>query len=126
MKTIQIKSFMQKLTIHVLLLLIPALCVYGQTPVAQKIVRKKLSLGDPAPALTVHSWLKGKPVTGFRKGKIYVIDFNNTSCSGCTHTITQLHQIANKFRGEVEVVSIYNHEYRRPFENHFNNVKKRI
>lgn len=120
------KIFLKKVALLSALFMMTALTISAQTPVAQKIVRKKLSLGDPAPALTVHSWLKGKPVTQFKKGKVYVIDFNNTSCSGCTHTITQLHQITNKFRGEVEVVSIYNHEYRRPFENHLNSVNKRI
>lgn len=34
-----------------------------------------LKAGDAAPALAIETWLKGKPVTAFEPGHVYVVEF---------------------------------------------------
>ena len=38
----------------------------------------KLKVGDKAPAIRVYKWLKGQPVTAFRKGQIYIVEMGAT------------------------------------------------
>src|SRR5687768_10072414 len=35
----------------------------------------KLKVGDKAPPLSIEKWVKGEPITGFEKGRIYVVEF---------------------------------------------------
>lgn len=114
------------LSVFMLMISLPVMSVYGQTPVKREIVKKELTIGQPAPPITVRSWLKSDAGTALEKGMLYVIDFNSTYCPPCVNTIPQLHKIANKFKGKVKVISIYNHEYLTPFEDHYKNVKKRV
>ena len=44
----------------------------AMTPIPQG---KTLKVGDPAPALQIAEWVKGKPVQSLAKGKIYMIEF---------------------------------------------------
>ncbi|MFI5386716.1 MAG: hypothetical protein ACHQ50_11425 [Fimbriimonadales bacterium] len=34
-----------------------------------------LSVGSAAPAIKVAKWIKGTPIAGFAKGKVYVLEF---------------------------------------------------
>ena len=64
---------------------------------------QSLKIGDAAPPLTVGKWVKGEPVAGFEKGKIYVIEFWATWCVPCRVTIPKLSQMQAKHK---EVVFI--------------------
>lgn len=57
-----------------------------------------LKVGEKAPALAVDAWVKGEAVTGFEKGRVYVVEFWATWCPACRESIghvTEL-QSANK------------------------------
>ena len=43
-----------------------------------------LTIGSPAPTIKVDTWVKGDPVSGIEKGKVYVIEFCLVSYSRCT------------------------------------------
>ena len=62
---------------------------------------KKLSAGDPAPALSIEKWVKGDAVTGFEKGKVYIVEFWATWCGPCKVSMPHLSELQkeNKSKG---------------------------
>ncbi|MFN7019758.1 MAG: TlpA family protein disulfide reductase [Phycisphaerales bacterium] len=55
-----------------------------------------LNVGDPAPALSVESWLRGQPVPSFQPGTVYVIEFWATWCPPCVANIPHLNDLQAK------------------------------
>lgn len=69
---------------------------------------EKLKIGDQAPNLVhIQKWIKGSPVTAFEKGKVYLVDITLIGCPGCVKIIPQLKELADKYRGKVEVIAVY-------------------
>ena len=66
----------------------------------------KLMVGDPAPPLTVSSWVQGGPITNFEKGRIYVLDFWATWCGPCKRSIPHLVKVNDKFKDKVTVIGV--------------------
>lgn len=65
-----------------------------------------LRIGDPAPPIKVQTWLRGKPITQFEKGKVYVLDFWATWCGGCIMSFPHISGIAEKYKDRVSFTSI--------------------
>jgi thiol-disulfide isomerase/thioredoxin len=63
-------------------------------------------IGDPAPALRVKQWIKGKPITHFEKGKVYVIEFWATWCQPCMASMPHLSDLARKYKSKLNVIAI--------------------
>ena len=63
-----------------------------------KSMKGTLKVGDPAPALAPGKWLKGEPVKALEKGKIYVVEFWATWCSGCVAQIPHLNELTRKLK----------------------------
>jgi len=91
----------------ILIILTLILCVVFPAN-AQRPGSKTLKIGDKAPDLVhIQKWIKGTPVPAFEKGKTYLVDISETTCPGCIKIIPELKQIADKFRGNVEVIAVY-------------------
>lgn len=58
---------------------------------------EELSVGDAAPKFEVKEFVKGQPVTGFAKGKTYVVEFWATWCGPCRTSIPHLTKLQKKY-----------------------------
>lgn len=65
-----------------------------------------LHVGDPAPALAVTKWLKGRPQTNLKDGKVHVIEVWATWCGPCKVGMPHLSEIAKRFGDKVAVVGV--------------------
>ena len=63
-----------------------------------------LKVGDPAPKLQTGKWIQGEPVTTFKEGKAYLIEFWATWCPPCRASIPHLNEIHNKYKEQGLVV----------------------
>ena len=57
-----------------------------------------LAVGSPAPALTIEKWVKGAPVAGFEKGKMYVVEFWATWCGPCIASMPHLSELQREYK----------------------------
>ena len=64
-----------------------------------------LTIGSPAPALNIESWVKGEPVSGIEKGQVYVIEFWGTRCAPCIRGMPHLSELQRQYPA-VKFVSV--------------------
>jgi thiol-disulfide isomerase/thioredoxin len=83
----------------------PAPVRAGETAVSAAAA-PTLNVGDPAPALKPAKWLKGAPIAGFEKGKVYVVEFWATWCGPCKANIPHLTEMAKKYKGKAEIIGV--------------------
>ncbi|NDV15766.1 redoxin family protein [Muricauda sp. TY007] len=69
----------------------------------------ELEVGEIAPKLVISEWLRGKPITAFKKEdkKIYVVYFTGTWCPPCVKSIPQLNNLQKKYINNITVISVY-------------------
>src|SRR3954470_22228220 len=60
-----------------------------------------LTIGSPAPKLTVGTWVKGDPVSGIEKGKVYVVEFWGTACAPCIKCMPHLSDLQRRHKDVV-------------------------
>ncbi len=66
-----------------------------------------LMVGDRAPELQIASWVKGDPITGFEKGKTYVVEFWATWCGPCIAGMPHLSELQKKYKDKgVTIVGV--------------------
>ena len=64
-----------------------------------------LKVGDKAPALADEKGVKGEPVKGFEKGKVYVVEFWATWCGPCIAMKPHMTEMQKKYK-DVTFMSI--------------------
>ena len=90
------------LSLSVLLLSLPVSAQPPSGPGEKTL--PKLSIGDPAPPIHIHKWVKGTPVKELAKGKVFVIDFWATWCIPCVTSMPQTTKLQKRFQDKGLVV----------------------
>jgi thiol-disulfide isomerase/thioredoxin len=67
---------------------------------------KVLTVGDPAPDLSIATWVKGKPVEKLEPGKAYVVEFWATWCTPCMESIPHLTELQKKHKDTFTIIGI--------------------
>ncbi len=62
-----------------------------------KAEMKKIGIGDKAPDLKISKWVKGEPVTEFRRDHVYVVEFWATWCGPCIAGMPHVSEVQKKF-----------------------------
>lgn len=76
----------------------PAAPAAAAQPAPELSIKSALAAGDKAPALTIEKWVKGEPVTGFEKGKVYVVEFWATWCGPCIKSMPHLTELQKQYK----------------------------
>ncbi|WP_299670815.1 redoxin domain-containing protein [uncultured Polaribacter sp.] len=76
-----------------------------------KAQNSSLQIGDSAPPLKVFQWIKGSPVSEFKKGQVYVVEFGATWCKPCAVAIPKLTALQKKYKKKVKVIGLFVMEY---------------
>jgi thiol-disulfide isomerase/thioredoxin len=65
-----------------------------------------LKVGMKAPKLEVGQWFKGKPVSDFTPGHVYVLEFWATWCGPCRSAMPHLSELARQYKGKVTFLGL--------------------
>src|ERR1051325_1895884 len=71
-----------------------------------KETKAKLTAGDKAPPLTIEKWVKGEPITGFEKGRVYVVEFWATWCGPCVASMPHLSELQKEYGDRVTIIGV--------------------
>ena len=87
-----------------LLIGVATLALAASSAVAQNVT---LKAGDDAPELTDLEWLQGDPITEFKEGEVYVLDFWATWCGPCVAGVPHMDELHEKYKSDnVNIVGI--------------------
>ncbi|HLN31864.1 MAG TPA: redoxin family protein [Gemmataceae bacterium] len=85
-----------------------------------------LKAGDRAPALKASKWLQGRPVSEFKSGNVYVIEFWATWCGPCIASMPHTAELYGHYRDKgVTIVAFTTQDPNNTLDNAAAFVKKR-
>ena len=97
---------------RLLLIVVCCLGVLAATRRPAEALESELGISSKAPALDVEHWIQDgngffKPVTEFKPGQVYVVEFWATWCPPCVASMPHLAELQQQYRGQgVQIISI--------------------
>jgi thiol-disulfide isomerase/thioredoxin len=85
--------------------LLPAILL-GACLAAHASAADRLSVGDPAPALSIEHFVKGERVDGFPADKVTVVEFWATWCKPCIEGFPHLSELQEQYPDELLVIGV--------------------
>lgn len=85
---------------------VPAAKPAPKTAAKPEKAEATLKVGDKAPSLSVEKWIKGEPITGFEKGKVYVVEFWATWCGPCIASMPHLTSLQKEYKEKVTIIGV--------------------
>lgn len=68
---------------------------------------KKIGIGDKAPDLKISTWVKGEPITEFRRDQVYVVEFWATWCGPCIAGMPHVSEVQKEYKDKnVRVIGV--------------------
>lgn len=77
----------------------------------------KLSVGDPAPKLSIEKWVKGTEVKEFEKGKVYLVEFWATWCGPCIQSMPHLSALQKQYKDQLTIIGVTSKDPNNSLEN---------
>ncbi|MEL6897440.1 MAG: TlpA disulfide reductase family protein [Planctomycetota bacterium] len=94
-------------------LIVAASCISGTVSAAEPEAGDPpvLTIGSPAPSLEIEHWVqdgngKLEPVTTFKEGTVYIVEFWATWCGPCRSSMPHLAETQVKYGDKVRLVSV--------------------
>lgn len=69
-----------------------------------------LTVGDAAPPLKIEKWVKGQPVSEFKDGHVYVVEFWATWCAPCRTSIPHLTKLQKELGDKATIIGVSSSE----------------
>jgi len=67
----------------------------------------ELKVGSKAPALSIEKWMRGDAITGFEKGRVYMVEFWATWCGPCIKSMPHLSALQKQYKDKgVTIVGV--------------------
>ncbi len=77
-----------------------------QSAPAEATAPPALTIGSPAPPLTIAQWVTGEPIDQFEPGQLYVVEFWATWCGPCRRSMPHISQLQQQYGPEVKFVGV--------------------
>jgi thiol-disulfide isomerase/thioredoxin len=78
----------------------------GQPAAKAPKAEPTLKVGDKAPQITIEKWVKGEPITGYEKGRVYVVEFWATWCGPCIASMPHLTHLQKEYKDKVQIIGV--------------------
>jgi thiol-disulfide isomerase/thioredoxin len=91
---------------------------------AESASTTRLTIGSPAPALSIDKWVRGESIPAFEKGKVYVVEFWATWCGPCVRAMPHLAELSKTYP-DITFVAVTKPDKRNTLEKVEEMVKKK-
>jgi thiol-disulfide isomerase/thioredoxin len=76
------------------------------SPAAEPSATTELTIGDPAPPISIAKWIKGDPIEAFTSDKVFVVEFWATWCGPCLAGMPHIASLQTEYGDKVKIIGV--------------------